>query len=293
MLLSEAIPAFLDDLRRRNASAHTIRNYEADYEQLLAYFRRAHEPSLEKIDPLTIREWMADLYAQQLSVVTIRRKLAAVRSLFRHLHRQGVVKVNVAKLVRTPKAPKTLPRVPTEEQTNSLIDQLAAKASEDPQVKRDLALFELMYGSGLRVSELVGLDLADVDLGERWVRVRGKGNKERQVPFGAKAADALQAWIQQRNSGHGPLFLGVRGKRLNDRSVRGLVKRYAALFAGDAALHPHSFRHAFATHLLQDGADLRAIQELLGHAQLSTTQKYTQVSLKDLMAVYDRAHPKA
>jgi integrase/recombinase XerC len=181
----------------------------------------------------------------------------------------------------------------TTEQANALLDGVAAGKLERPHPARDLAILELLYGCGVRVSELVGLNLDDLDRGERWLRVRGKGRKERQVPFGGKAADALERYLAERASGEQALFLNHRGGRLTDRGVRGIIKLYATLIAGDSSLHPHSFRHAFATHLLSDGADLRSIQELLGHARLSTTQKYTQVSLTDLMAVYDRAHPKA
>lgn len=293
MLLSEAIGAFLEDLRLGNASAHTIRNYASDLAQVLEYFRRAEDPEVGAMDALMIREYLGHMYRQRLAAVSMRRKLAALRSLFQYLHRHGHVKLNPARLIRTPKAPKTLPKVPGEEQTNRLIDDVAADKLDRPQVKRDLAIFELLYGCGLRVSELVGLNMADLDLAERWIRVRGKGRKERQVPFGAKAAEALLAYLAEREPGDDALFRGPRGKRLNDRAVRGIVKQYAIALTGDSSLHPHSLRHAYATHLLRAGADLRAIQELLGHAQLSTTQKYTQVSLQDLMAVYDKAHPKA
>ncbi|MGH9640456.1 MAG: tyrosine-type recombinase/integrase, partial [Bryobacteraceae bacterium] len=182
------------------------------------------------------------------------------------------------------------------EKMNRLIDAVeAGEPVEKPSRERDLAMLELLYGCGIRVSELVGIDLDDIDLGEGWLRVRGKGNKERQVPVGERAAAAVERYLAVRA---GPreqraLVLNSQKKRLSDRQVRRLVKFYALAAAGDSSVHPHSFRHAYATHLLNDGADLRSIQELLGHAQLSTTQKYTQVSLKDLQAVYDRAHPKA
>jgi integrase/recombinase XerC len=207
--------------------------------------------------------------------------------------REGLAPLNAPRLLRTPRAPKKLPDVMTTEQTNALLDGVAAGKLERPHPARDLAILELLYGSGLRVSELVGLNLDDLDRAERWLRVRGKGRKERQVPFGGKAADALERYLEDRPSRETALFLNHRGGRLTDRGVRGIIKLYATLIAGDSSLHPHSFRHAFATHLLSDGADLRSIQELLGHARLSTTQKYTQVSLTDLMATYDRAHPKA
>jgi integrase/recombinase XerC len=180
----------------------------------------------------------------------------------------------------------------TAEQTNTLVEGVAADKLEQPYPARDLAIFELLYGCGLRISELVGLNLEDFDFTERWIRVRGKGRKERQVPFGTKAAAAISRYLAEGRSS-GALFLNHRGTRLTDRGARGIVKFYARMVTGDSSIHPHSLRHAYATHLLSDGADLRAIQELLGHSQLSTTQKYTQVSLTDLMAVYDKSHPKA
>ena len=297
--LAPEIDRFLEELRRQNASAHTLRNYGSDLAQFLEYFTikdSAARVTVEEIDALAIREWLGHLYKQRLTAVTMRRKLAAIRSLFKFLLREGVVKVNAARLVRTPKAPKTLPAVMTAEQTNTLVDGVAQDKLERPHPVRDLAIFELLYGCGLRVSELVGLNLDDFDFGERWVRVRGKGRKERQVPVPGKAADALDRYRAERKPARGSeraLFLNHRGARLTDRGARGIVKFYARMITGDSSIHPHSLRHAYATHLLSDGADLRAIQELLGHAQLSTTQKYTQVSLTDLMSVYDKAHPKA
>jgi len=233
-----------------------------------------------------------------LTAVSTRRKLASVRSLFKFLLREGLVVKNVARMVRTPKAPKSLPFVMTAEQTNALVDGVAPTADkfERPYPERDLAIFELLYGCGLRISELVGLNLEDFDFSERWMRVRGKGKKERQVPYAGKASQALDRYLPLRKpatGGERAIFLNHRGERLTDRGARGIVKFYARMITGDSSIHPHSLRHAYATHLLSDGADLRAIQELLGHARLSTTQKYTQVSVSDLMAVYDKAHPKA
>lgn len=294
--LAAEIERFLEELRRENVSAHTLRNYASDLDQFLDYFTINEKSKVEEIDALAIREWLGHLYGQKLTAVSMRRKLAAVRSFFKFLLREGVVQTNVARLVRTPKAPKSLPVVMTAEQTNTLVEGVAANQLERPYPARDLAIFELLYGCGLRVSELVGLNLDDFDFSERWVRVRGKGRKERQVPFGSKAASALERYIAERAPARGEervLFLNHRGTRLTDRGARGIVKFYARMITGDSSIHPHSLRHAYATHLLSDGADLRAIQELLGHAQLSTTQKYTQVSLTDLMAVYDKAHPKA
>ena len=296
-MLREQIQAYLAELRRANASEHTVRNYESDLQQFVDYLtpRNGAPPAVETLDPLLIREWMGNLYQQRLTAVSIRRKLAAVRSLFKFMQREGVITVNVAKLVRSPKAPKTMPEVMTAEQTNTLIDDIAIKELDRPFPARDLAIFEMLYGCGLRVSELSGLNVDDFDFRERWIRVRGKGKKERQVPFGSKAAAALERYLEVRRPrpDERAVFLNNRGGRLGVRGARGIVKFYAIMLRGDSSLHPHSLRHAFATHLLSDGADLRAIQELLGHASLSTTQKYTQVSLTDLLAVYDRAHPKA
>jgi len=295
--LSLQIERYLGDLARSGASAHTVDAYAADLRQFLDYLSPpgTAPPEPRAIDLLVLREWLAALYGENLMAVTIRRKLAAVRGLFRFMLREGVVTVNVARLVRTPKAPQKLPEVMTAEQANTLLDGVAAGNLERPFPARDRAIFELLYGCGVRVSELAGLNLEDLDRAERWLRVRGKGRKERQVPLPGKAAEALERYLAARPvvRDERAVFLNHRRGRLTDRGIRGIVKLYATLVSGDPSLHPHSFRHAYATHLLADGADLRAIQELLGHARLSTTQKYTQVSLTDLMAVYDKAHPKA
>ena len=294
--LERVVERYLSELKRVNASPHTLRSYASDLREFAAYFSPADAapPAPAAITALELREWLGALYERGLSVVSIRRMLASVRSLFRFLAREGAVPTNVARLVRTPKAPQRVPVVPAAEQTNALIDAVARGEVEQPHRERDLLIFELLYGCGLRVSELVGLNVEDFDRAGQWIRVRGKGRKERQAPYGSKAAAALDRYLAVRPStGGDALLLGHRGARLGDRGAREIVKLYARMISGDASLHPHSFRHAFATHLLSDGADLRAIQELLGHARLSTTQKYTQVSLTDLMAVYDRAHPKA
>lgn len=295
--LETQIRRFVEELNRTQVSPHTLEAYASDLRQFLEYFTPPGEdpPPLASLQVLEIREWLASLYSQGLNAVSIRRKLAALRTFFRFLMREGVIAVNPARLVRTPKAPKTLPDVMSAEQVNGLIDAVAADRFERPHPARDRALFEFLYGCGIRVSELVGLDLEDCDRAERWIRVRGKGRKERQVPFASKAAEALDRYLAERHpvAGERALFVNHRGKRLTARGVAGIVKIYGMLVSGDSSIHPHSFRHAYATHLLADGADLRAIQELLGHARLSTTQKYTQVSLTSLMEVYDRAHPKA
>jgi len=295
--LGSAIQRYLADLRLKNASPHTLRNYGADLRDFFAYFTPpgAEPPAPRAITPLQLREWLGSLYERGLDAVSTRRKLAVLRSLLRFLAREGAIETNVARLVRTPKAPKRVPIVPSAEQTNGLIDSVATAELDRAQPESDLLLFELLYGCGLRISELVGLNLDDFDRSEQWIRVRGKGRKERQVPYGSKAAAALDRYLAMRsaNPGEPALFVTRKGARLSDRTARSIVKFYARALAGDGSLHPHSFRHAYATHMLADGADLRSIQELLGHSRLSTTQKYTQVSLTDLMAVYDKAHPKA
>ncbi len=292
--LSHCVDSFLAQLERENASVHTVRNYHGDLQQFCDYFTvEGDTPSADQIDALAIREWMGGLYEAGLSAVTIRRKLAAVRSMFKYLQHTGVLSSNVARLARTPKTPKSLPGIMTAEQTNTLLNNAPGKGAEAGQShpERDLAILEMLYGCGLRVSELVSLNVEDVDWSEGWVRVRGKGKKERQTPVTARALSALREYLAKRATrpGENAVFLNHRGSRLTDTSVRNIVK----IYSGHKSIHPHSFRHAYATHLLAAGADLRSIQELLGHARLSTTQKYTQVSLEDLMRVYDKTHPKA
>ncbi len=296
--LDTAISRYLAALARQNASQHTSRNYATDLQGFRSYFAppQSSPPLPREIGALQLREWLGHLFDEGLSAISIRRKLSAVRSLYKFMLREGTIPTNPARLVRTPKAPKRIPVVPTAEQTNNLVDAIAKDPFDQPHAERDLLIFELLYGCGVRVSELAGLNLDDIDRSERWIRVRGKGRKERQVPYGSKAAAALEKYLKLRApmaAGERALLLNHRGTRLSDRGARGIVKFYARMISGDSSLHPHSLRHAFATHLLSDGADLRAIQELLGHSRLATTQKYTQVSLADLMAVYDKAHPKA
>ena len=291
--LSTEITYFLDSLRRENASPHTIRNYESDLRQFEAHIAPA--PPTEDIDLADLRGWVSALFMDKQMAASIRRKVASLRAFFRYEMRQGRTPSNPAKLLILPKLPKTLPKVPTAEQVNNLVDAIDNNDLDRPFPKRDRAIFEYLYGCGLRISELQGLNLEDIDTSEKWIRVRGKGRKERQVPYGRKAAEALEAWLPIRHAAPNEraVFVNYRGARISTRGIRRIVALYASLLAGDSSVHPHTLRHAYATHLLSDGADLRAIQELLGHAQLSTTQKYTQVALTDLLAVYDKAHPKA
>ncbi len=296
--LETAIGDFLQDLARRNDSPHTLRNYAADLGEFLAYFSPADSdpPPLAAIDLLTLREWLANLYDRNQKPATIRRKMASLRSLFRYLSREHRIEADPARLLRLPKMPRTLPQVPNAEVTSALIDGSSREDLARPYPARDRLLLELLYGCGLRVSEAVGLNLEDFDRSECWIRVRGKGKKERQVPYGSRSAEALQVYLSDRQTSarrSTPLFLNHRGTRISDRGARDIVKFYSTFVAGDSSIHPHTLRHAFATHLLSDGADLRAIQELLGHARLSTTQKYTQVTWRDLTRVYDASHPRA
>lgn len=295
--LARAIQDFLGERTRRNDSPHTLRNYGADLREFLGYFSPpgSEPPPLAGIDLFCLREWLGHVYDRDQKPATIRRKLASLRALFRFLSREHRIEGNPARLLRLPKMPKTLPDVPNTEVTNELVDGTSRDDLERPFPERDRLLLELLYGCGLRVSEAVGLDLQDFDRTERWLRVRGKGRKERQVPYGSKSAGALARYLEVRQSETEPhaLFLNYLGGRLTDRGARDIVKFYATHVTGDSSIHPHTLRHAFATDLLSHGADLRAIQELLGHARLSTTQKYTNVSLTDLMRVYDNAHPKA
>jgi integrase/recombinase XerC len=295
--LAGRIAEFMAELERRNASPMTAQSYASDLRDFADYLTPPGEqpPDTGAIDLLTLREYLSAQYDRGLQPVSIRRRIAAIRALFRFLTKEGLLAANPARLLRIPKIPQRLPQVITAEQANGIIEGSLGVQPERPYPTRDRAILELLYGCGVRVSELAGLDLQDLDMSERWLRVRGKGRKERQVPIPGKSAESLLSWLKVRagDPRETAVFLNHHGRRLTDRGIRNIVKFYASWIAGDDSVHPHSFRHAFATHLLQDGADLRAIQELLGHARLSTTQKYTQVSLTDLMSVYDSAHPRA
>jgi integrase/recombinase XerC len=297
--LESEIERYLAGLARTAASPHTLDAYRSDLRQLLEFLSppEAEPPAPESIDLLLLREWMLWLYRQELEAVSIRRKVAAVRGLFQFLQREGVVAINVARLLRLPKAPQKLPVVMTAEQMNTLLDDVAAGKLERPHPSRDRAMLEVLYGCGVRVSELAGLNLDDLDrtAQEAWMRVRGKGKKERQVPLPGQAAAALERYLAERpvRATSGRCFSIIAATAWVSAAFTASSNSTPRFCAGDPSVHPHGFRHAYATHLLAGGADLRAIQELLGHARLSTTQKYTQVSLTDLMKVYDKAHPKA
>lgn len=297
MEFSAAIEQFLVHLRRRDASPQTIRAYAADLQQLISFLSPPgmEPPDVEAVDLLMLREWIASLFHEGKSNVSLRRKIAALRAFWKFLLREGVVNNDVARLLTLPKMPKLLPTVPSAETVNELLDRVSSGLLQRDTLCRDVAIFELLYGCGLRVSELVGLRLQDIHWGDRTVLARGKGKKERLVPCTPKVVTSLEKWVVKRGAvpGVDHVFVTPNGKVLSDRSVRRILTLYSEAFSSLQGLHPHTLRHAFATHLLREGADLRSIQELLGHARLSTTQKYTQVSLTDLMAVYDRAHPRA
>jgi integrase/recombinase XerC len=338
--MRSAIAKYMEYLQSvRNSSPHTVANYGKDLDQFLDYLSPPGlpTPGLAEITHRTIREFMGHLHDHGLQKSSIARKLASLRSFFKYCVREGLVKDSPARLVPTPKLPKRIPSVLSAEEMNGFLDQLAGIAastrtgshltrtrhqsaleilSKQPHKlsdesllpRRDRALLELLYAAGIRVSELTGLNLSDIDQNERILLVRGKGSKERIVPYGSKAQEALENYwpvrgqllIQasephRRRGAFHPeaVFLNYTGRRLTQRSVGRIVKKYVRLVNINWDLHPHSLRHAFATHLLADGADLRAIQELLGHQSLSTTQKYTHASIGQLMDVYDKAHPHA
>ncbi len=306
--MEQLLKQFLEHLRyERNVSEHTIRNYESDLLQFLDHLAPPHPrsgkrttPRVTDIDHVTIREWLATLHSAQKKKSSIARKLAALRTFFQFLVREGMLELNPAKLVATPRQEKKLPK--------HLSIEEAIKFIETPDIetdlgKRDRAMLELMYATGVRVAELTKLSLGQIDFKNRLIRVTGKRRKERIVPFGEPALLALKNYLDVRDrfldaapiSEREPeaLFLNYQGTRITTRSVGRVVEKYIRLCAGRYEISPHALRHSFATHLLDSGADLRDIQELLGHARLSSTQIYTHVSMEKLIEVYDKAHPKA
>ena len=275
---------------QRGASRHTLRGYATDLAEFRAFLSREGMGDIAHADARAVRAWVAHLHDRKLAKSSIARKLATVRSCFRYLARVGRVEVNPARQVGSPRLPKRLPSFLPKDESKELLD---AHPERSEAGLRDHALLELLYASGLRVAECCGLDLDDVDRRGGTVRVMGKGGKERVVPAGDAALGALEAWLSVRGEGRGALFTNLRGGRLGTRSVHRIVKRRARAAGIDRRVTPHTLRHTFATHLLGEGADLRLIQELLGHSRLSTTQRYTHVSPEQLMKVYDSAHPRA
>jgi integrase/recombinase XerC len=292
MTTKKAIDQFLASLRQRNASAHTLKAYRGDLDTFSGFIGQRN---LKEIDHVAIRGFLSHLYDKGMGKTSVARSLAALRSLYRWLAQEGLVEQNPAALVSTPKLPKKLPRVPTIEEMNGVLEGKMPEIASFPQ--RDLLLFELLYGCGIRNSELVGINLDDIRLSNEAILIRGKGKKERYVPFGDSVKSALAGYLpvrQQMLKKISPtLLINQRGGRLTTRSVGRIIKKVAVAKGLSPDVHPHTLRHAFGTHMLEEGADLRAIQEMLGHERLSTTQRYTQLSMKYVMQVYDQTHPRA
>lgn len=323
--MKQQLVKFIEYLQyERNVSPRTVQEYRREVLKFEAYLTPpgAATMPIAQIDHRVVREYVSFLHDQQLEKSSVARALAALRTFFKFCVREKVATHNPARLVSTPKLPKRVPQMVSAEELNNFLDGLAnvrrpkkIRASGRPRrnaarseqqarflLKRDRAILEVLYGSGLRVSELVGLDMKNIDLQSKMLRVLGKGRKERVVPFGSKAHEALDAYWPERDqalvrirptSDVRAVFVNHQGGRLGTRAVRSIVKKYTRLANVNWDLHPHSLRHAFATHLLADGADLRAIQELLGHVSLSTTQRYTQANIRQLAEIYDKSHPHA
>jgi integrase/recombinase XerC len=289
--MDAAVGSFLEYLGiERGASPHTLRSYAADLTEFTRFLDGEEIEGLAAADTRAIRAFLAHLHQRRLSRATVARKLAAIRSCFRFLARRGALEINPARQVRSPRLGRRLPSVLPKDEATQLLDAVPEPTAAGA---RDRALLELLYASGLRVAEGCGLDVDDLDEARRTVRVLGKGDKERVVPVGESALEALDAYLAQRGRQRGPLFLNARGGRLTPRSAHRIVKRLARRAGIGQRVTPHTLRHSFATHMLGEGADLRLIQELLGHSRLSTTQRYTHVSPEHLMRVYDAAHPRA
>lgn len=291
-----ALGAFLQALSQRNASVHTIKAYRTDLAEFTSFIG---PEELKAIDHLLLRAFLAHLYERGLSKPSVARALSSVRSFFKWMGRERMIDANPALLVSPPKLPKKLPRVPTMEEMNSVLDSKMPDEAAFPE--RDRLILELLYGCGIRNSELTGINLDDVHLRQGLILVRGKGKKERIVPFGEAAEFALRDYHpcrtkvleQHHHTGESALLINLRGSRLTTRSVGRIVKSIAVAGGLPQEVHPHTLRHAFGTHMLEEGVDLRAIQELLGHERLSTTQRYTQLTTKQVLDVYDKTHPRA
>ncbi len=294
-VVGRAVIDFIRHLRERNASPHTVKAYSHDLSLFAAY---AGSRGWKQIGHIAVRGFLSQLYETGLSKTSVARALAAVRSLYRWLAREGVVEQNPAKLVATPKLPQKLPRVPTIEEMNAVIDGQMPETAAFPE--RDRLMLELLYGCGIRNSELTGINIDDIGLSAEAILIRGKGKKERYVPFGDSVKIALAAYLPERQKlledtrKHSvALLINRHCGRLTTRSVGRIVKKIAVAKGLSPDVHPHTLRHAFGTHMLEEGADLRAIQELLGHERLATTQRYTQLSIKHVLQVYDQTHPRA
>jgi tyrosine recombinase XerC len=278
----------------RNASPHTISSYRIDLGQLAAYLEE-RKIRLPQVDNVVLRGFLVELYRRKLGKTSAARKLAAIRSFFKFCVRRRILDENPAKVVSTPRIEQHVPGFLSEEEMRKLLE---VPSTGDALGLRDRAILELFYATGIRVSELVGIGLGDLSLAERMVRVKGKGKKERLIPFGKKAEASLRAYMGVRHEfplrlGESPLFLNYQGGRLTTRSVQRLTAKYLKQAALRKGLSPHALRHSFATHLLGRGADLRVIQELLGHESLATTQKYTHMDVAQLLEIYRKSHPRA
>jgi integrase/recombinase XerC len=294
-IVDKAVHDFLQALRQRNASVHTIKAYTGDLAEFSAYIGPR---GWKQIDHVTIRGFLSRLYERGLDKTSVARALAAVRSLYRWLAQEGVVEQNPAALVSTPKLAKKLPRVPTIEEMNAVLDGRLPEVAAFP--KRDRMMLELLYGCGIRNSELIGINVEDIRLSDEAILIRGKGKKQRYVLFGNAVTVALKDYLparqqilSERKKSLSALLINRRGGRLTTRSVGRIIKKIAVAKGLSPDVHPHTLRHAFGTHMLEEGADLRAIQEMLGHERLSTTQRYTQLSIKHVLQVYDQTHPRA
>ncbi len=279
--------------RERRMSPHTTLNYRREIEALTEWCEQQKIADWSALDEQHIRSFAARSHAAGLAPRSVQRRLSAMRSFFRYLQRERVIKHNPAGDVRAPKARRALPRTVDADQMNRLLEI----EGDDALAKRDRAVMELFYSSGLRLAELLGLDLHDLDLADRTVRVTGKGNKVRILPVGRKACEALQAWLAERASLAPPteraVFAGRNGKRLGARTIQKRVANWAIRQGLPVHIHPHLFRHSFASHLLESSQDLRGVQELLGHADIATTQVYTHLDFQHLARIYDQAHPRA
>ena len=296
--MEEQIEAFVEALRNRAVSEHTLSSYQSDLRDFESFLRSRKTP-FNSIDDISIREFIAHLYERKLQKTSIARKLACLRTFFKFLVRDGRLRSNPAELISAPRLAKKLPSYLTQQEAALVVELPQSNSLEDV---RGRAVLELLYASGLRVRELVGLNDEHVDMSQQLVRVFGKGRKQRIVPFGEMAAQTLSEYLRERDrlglsqpdsDGHIPVFVSRRGRRLNPRAVQRLVEKLRMRLPSGRRMTPHTLRHSFATHLLERGADLRVIQELLGHTSLATTEKYTHVTLEHLRAEYDKAHPKA
>ncbi len=292
--LREWIDRFLHHLQHeRRLSPHTIKNYARDLEQIATWCQQNGVDEWAQLSPHQVRGYVAKRHRLDISGKTIQRELSTLRSLFNYLLREGITENNPAQGIKAPKVKRRLPATLDIDQLSNLLEV----SDDDPLSLRDLAILELFYSSGLRLAELISIDLNDLDLKSALLQVTGKGDKTRQVPIGRKAVEALHQWIKVRGGlaklGEPALFVSSRGKRIHPRTIQQRLKQWALKHGATRNIHPHLLRHSFASHMLESSGDLRAVQELLGHADISTTQIYTHLDFQHLANVYDKAHPRA